>query len=99
MTPDRVRQVIYSPTARAEIQDAYTRLAQLNPDAAGRLVGSILRTINRLRLAELTGRTVRIKGGEVQTWPVPPFRIYYLLSPDTIEIVRVYHQARRPIEQ
>lgn len=46
------------------------------------------------------GREVRLRDGrQVHTWPVPPYRIYYRQSADVFEVVRVYHQARRPIER
>jgi hypothetical protein len=37
-------------------------------------------------------------GREVQTWPLYPYRIYYWVRGDTVEILRIYHQARRPLE-
>ncbi|PYM46503.1 MAG: hypothetical protein DME14_18060 [Candidatus Rokuibacteriota bacterium] len=45
-------------------------------------------------------REVRLRDGRrVHSWPVPPYRVYYRKSADVLEVVRVYHQARRPIEQ
>jgi hypothetical protein len=37
--------------------------------------------------------------GKFTRGPVPPYRIYYRKSADVFEVVRVYHQARRPIER
>jgi plasmid stabilization system protein ParE len=53
-----------------------------------------------LESRQLRGPRVRITGNQLtRRWPVPPFRIYYRELADEIEIIRVYHQARRPVEQ
>jgi hypothetical protein len=48
----------------------------------------------------VTGREVLLRDGRwVKTWPVPPYRIYYRVSGQELQVIRVYHQARRPIER
>jgi plasmid stabilization system protein ParE len=47
---------------------------------------------------EFDGPVSRLQSGAVvRSWGVPPFRIYYQRYPDELLIVRVYHQARKPI--
>ena len=47
---------------------------------------------------EFEGPASRLRSGAVvRSWGVPPFRIYYQRHPDELLILRVYHQARRPI--
>ena len=58
----------------------------------------ITRCIERLAAREFDGPVSRLRSGAVvRSWGVPPFRIYYQRHPDELLIVRVYHQARRPI--
>jgi plasmid stabilization system protein ParE len=58
----------------------------------------IFEIIERLAVREMEGPEQRLRTGQiVKSWPVPPVRIYYQRTLDVLEIVRVYHQARRPI--
>ena len=69
-----------------------------NPTAAANLDSEIARCIERLADREFDGPVSRLRSGAVvRSWGVPPFRIYYQRHPDELLIVRVYHQARRPI--
>jgi hypothetical protein len=36
-------------------------------------------------------------GREVRSWPLPPFRVFYLRRGAELVILRVYHQRRRPL--
>lgn len=48
----------------------------------------------------MAGKEVLLRDGRrVHTWPVPPYRIYYRKGGEVFQVVRVYHQARRPIER
>ena len=68
-----------------------------NPEAADRLLGRIVNITDLLASRAIVGREVRLRDGRsVQTWPVPPFRIYYRKLRDSLQI---YHQARQPIEE
>jgi len=33
-----------------------------------------------------------------ETWPVPPYRLYYRKTETALEVIRIYHQSRRPLE-
>jgi plasmid stabilization system protein ParE len=33
----------------------------------------------------------------VRSWPLPPYRIYYRRRDGFLDVMRVYHQARRPL--
>jgi plasmid stabilization system protein ParE len=47
---------------------------------------------------EFEGTLSRLRSGAVvRSWGVPPFRIYYQRQPDELLIVRVHHQARKPM--
>jgi hypothetical protein len=56
--------------------------------------------IGLLATKAFVGREVVLSDGRrVRTWPIPPYRLYYRERADVFEVVRVYHQARRPIER
>jgi plasmid stabilization system protein ParE len=91
-------KVTYTEEAVADIVQAITYLNERNPTAAAKLDADITRSIERLADREFEGPVSRLRSGAVvRSWAVPPFRIYYQRHPDELLIVRVYHQARRPI--
>jgi len=91
-------KVTYTEEAIADIVDAITFLNERNPTAAADLDADILRCVERLAGGEFDGPLSRLRSGAlVRSWAVPPFRIYYQRHPNEMLIVRVYHQARRPI--
>jgi plasmid stabilization system protein ParE len=92
--------IVISPRARRDAEDAYDYIAHDNPSAGDRWLGQIGRTIRLLETGDLKGPTVRLRGGgQAQRWSVPPFRLYYRRTRNRLVILRIYHQARRPIEQ
>ena len=88
-----------SPPASEDLRQAYEHIAQENHEAADRMLTRIVEVVAILASGAVEGREVRLwDGRRVRTWPVPPYRIYYRRGPEVFEIVRLYHQARRPIE-
>jgi plasmid stabilization system protein ParE len=93
-------RIVAAPQARADLGDAYESIARDNRDAADRLLARLVEVIGLLATGAFTGREVVLRDGRrVRAWPVPPYRIYYRQQGDLFEVVRVYHQARRPIER
>lgn len=91
-------KVTYTEEAVADIVEAITYLNERNPTASANLDADIARGIERLADREFEGPVSRLRSGAVvRSWGVPPFRIYYQRHPDELLIVRLYHQARRPI--
>jgi plasmid stabilization system protein ParE len=91
-------EVTYTEEAVADIVQTISYLNERNPTAAANLDTEIARCIERLADREFDGPVSRLGSGTlVRSWGVPPFRIYYQRRPDELLIVRVYHQARRPI--
>jgi plasmid stabilization system protein ParE len=91
-------KVTYTEEAVADIVDAINYLSERNPTAAAKLDADIARCIERLADREFEGLVSRLRSGAiVRSWGVPPFRIYYQRHPNELLILRVYHQARRPI--
>jgi plasmid stabilization system protein ParE len=91
-------KVTYTEESIADIVEAITFINERNPTAAAKLDEEITHCIERLAAREFDGPVSRLRSGAVvRSWGVPPFRIYYQRHPDELLIVRVYHQARRPI--
>jgi plasmid stabilization system protein ParE len=91
-------KVTYTEEAVADIVQAITYLNERNPTAAAKLDAEIARCIERLADHEFEGPVSRLRSGAVvRSWAVPRFRIYYQRHPNELLILRVYHQARRPI--
>ena len=91
-------KVTYTEEAIADIVEAITYLNERNPTAAAKLDADIGECIERLADREFEGPVSRLRSGAVvRSWALPPFRIYYQRLTDELLIVRVYHQARRPI--
>lgn len=88
----------YTEEAIADIVEAIAYLNERNPTAAANLDADIAQCIEHLAAREFDGPVSRLKSGAlVRSWAVAPFRIYYQRNADELLIVRVYHQARRPI--
>jgi plasmid stabilization system protein ParE len=91
-------KVTYTEEAVADIVQAVTYLNERNPTAAVNLDAEIAQCIERLAGQEFDGPVSRLRSGAVvRSWAVAPFRIYYQRHPGELLVVRVYHQARRPI--
>jgi toxin ParE1/3/4 len=93
-------KISVSRKAREDLRDAHRWVARDNPQAADRMLVRILNVMDLLASGVVVGRSVRLRDGrKVRTWAVPPYRIYYRRTPNVLSIVRIYHQARQPIEQ
>lgn len=92
--------VLVSPQARGDLKEAFDYIHKDNPSAADQVLARLVEMFGLLASGVVTGREVVLQDGRrVNTWPVPPYRIYYRKSADRLEVIRVYHQARRPIEK
>lgn len=91
--------VRYSPEARADLREALDYLTARSLLAAARLQSGVERLLGQLDAREFDGPEDRLKSGEVvRSWPFSPWRVYYQRQPDgVLWVVRIYHQARRPI--
>jgi plasmid stabilization system protein ParE len=91
-------KIRFSPRARDDLRAAVEYLAARNATAAGELKDQLLVLIEKLAGGEFQGPEVQLRSGAiVRSWPVVPYRIYYQRSTEVLRVVRVYHQARRPI--
>ncbi len=87
----------FSEEAEADLAEAISFIAEHSPRAAHALRIRIATVLERLAASELDGTASVIAGIAIQSWPVPPYRIYYLRVNEGIFVVRLYHQARKPL--
>lgn len=70
-------------------------IAQDNPAAAGRVVQRIFRAVNLLAENPAVGRAGRVAGTRELVVPNTPYIIPYRVRGDAVEILRVFHAARK----
>jgi len=92
--------IVLSPQAKADLHEVRTYIARDNPAAARREIGRIKEALKMLAGGGVEGREVVLENGaRVHVWLVSSYRIYYRRAGKVLQVVRVYHQARRPIER
>jgi plasmid stabilization system protein ParE len=89
-----------SRQARRDLQAAHDYIALDSPAAAERLLDRFREVAALLGSGLVEGREVLLISGEqARAWSWKPYRIYYRRHGLVLEILRVYHQSRKPIEQ
>jgi plasmid stabilization system protein ParE len=92
--------IVIAPKAQEDLRVAYAYVYRDNPKAADQLLMRITEMIGSLAAGLIKGKEVRLNNGQVvNTWPIPPYRIYYRIQRQEFQVIRVYHQARPPIER
>jgi toxin ParE1/3/4 len=66
-----------------------------NPAAAGRVVAAVDRAVQKLRRYPALGRPGRVIGTRELIVPGTPYIVPYRIRNDTVEVLRVFHAARR----
>lgn len=90
--------VHFAPQAEADFAAIVEYLAERNPAAAVALGKRIFSTIDKLAREEFDGPEQSLVSGEVvRSWSVPPVRVYYQRQPAAFWVLRIYHQAQKPI--
>ncbi len=90
-------ELIWSPTARFDLQDIVAYIAEDNPQAARQFVKNLFQVIERLEDFPESGRIVPEFGEHsVRAVIRRPCRIIYRIDQTklTVELVRVWHTAR-----
>jgi plasmid stabilization system protein ParE len=91
-------KIAFAPEAEQDLVKAVDFVRNKNPIAATQLYSNITAVVHRLAEGAFEGPRHRLRTGAiVRSWPIPPYRAYYQREGDTLHIVRIYHQARRPI--
>jgi toxin ParE1/3/4 len=89
-------RTVWSPQAIDDLVALRTYIEQDNPAAARRIVLHIIQNIDTLlpRSPEM-GRPGRVPGTRELIIPRTPFIVPYRLEGKTIQILRIFHGARR----
>jgi plasmid stabilization system protein ParE len=91
-------RIRFAKQAASDIDAAVAFRLKQRPDASVTLVDDVMKVAERLARGEFDGPEQRLKSGlTVRSWPLPPYRLYYRRREGVLEILRIYHQARRPI--
>jgi plasmid stabilization system protein ParE len=87
-----------APKAAADLRATLEHISDNETRLLQRSSPNVFTVIDRLAAGEFEGHQQRLTTGEVvRSWPVPPLRIYYQRRSDVLLVLRIYHQARRPI--
>jgi len=88
-------RVRWLQTARAKLESEAQYIARDNPLAAARVVVSIAEAVERLRDFPALGRPGRVIGTRELVVPGTPYIVPYRVRNDRLEILRVFHAARK----
>jgi plasmid stabilization system protein ParE len=90
----------WSAAAREDLLAAVDHYADAGPDVADQFLDAVDRAVELLGDGLFDGPAVVLTtGDEVRVWSVGVHRLYYRRTEDHLEIVRLFHARRRPIEQ
>ncbi|MGD0630675.1 MAG: type II toxin-antitoxin system RelE/ParE family toxin [Terracidiphilus sp.] len=73
----------------------WEHIAKDSPEAASRVVGTIVEAARRLEQFPMSGRVGRIEGTREQVVPGLPYIILYSVAEDAILISAVIHTSRK----
>ena len=82
-------------TALANLDAEAEYIARDNPAAAARVVKTIVDTVDQLKQYPAMGRPGRLTGTRELVIPGTPYVIPYRVRENAIEVLRVFHAARR----
>lgn len=88
-------RLIWSPEARDDLIEIYRYVAADNPSAARRLHETIKQGAAVLRDNPHAGRPGRVPGTREWVISGAPYVVPYQIQEDRVELLRVYHAARR----
>ncbi|HEU4410908.1 MAG TPA: type II toxin-antitoxin system RelE/ParE family toxin [Polyangiaceae bacterium] len=92
--------VLFSPEAELDLATTLEHLAERNTDAAEALRLDVFRQLSLLDEGAVDGALTTLRSGRrVRRWLVYPLWVYYRRQGSVLEVVRVYHHARRPLER
>jgi toxin ParE1/3/4 len=88
--------ILWSPEAVEDLNSLRAYIAQDDPSAARRVALDIMHSIEQLLPdTPQTGRPGRVPGTRELVIPKTPFIVPYRLQRNVVQILRVYHGARR----
>ena len=87
--------IIWSPTARADLEQIESYISERNPPSAAKMTTTILRAIEDLRHFPAIGRVGRVPGTRELVIAGTPYIVPYRVVERGLEIIAVMHGRRR----
>jgi toxin ParE1/3/4 len=87
--------LVWSPQAKQDVAALFAYIAEDNPAAAHRMVAQIVSSSEQLLSHAAMGRSGRVPGTRELVVSRTPYIVPYRVRGQEIEILRVYHAARR----
>lgn len=93
-------KIRFARQAARDLDGALAFWRERRPHVPSTLLDDVIALAERLARGEFDGPEQRLRTGlAVRSWPLPPYRVYYRRRDGVLEILRLYHQARRPISK
>jgi toxin ParE1/3/4 len=89
-------KIRYSPLAARDIESIGSFIENRNPSGALKVLTAIYRAVNLIRNFPLSARATERPNIRVMMVAGYPYKIFYKVHTDLIEIVHIRHAARRP---
>lgn len=91
-------KVVFTEEVEHDLQEAVAYLLERNAGAATNLVDKVFDLAQRLADNMFDGPwEVLSDGRRVQSWPLPPYRMFYQRTEHALIVLRLYHQRQRPL--
>lgn len=87
-------QLLISEPALQDLSELYSYVATDNPNAADELVDKIYELCERLTTMPKLGKTREELAIGLRSFPAKNYNIYYRISTESIEVVRILHNRR-----
>lgn len=88
-------RIVWSPQARRDLREIYLHILPENRAAARALHARIRESILRLADMPQRGRPGRVPGTRELVVPGTRYLVPYRVTEDTLQVLRVYHGARK----
>ena len=88
-------KIVFSPEAKLDLDEIFDYILEDKPRVAQTVLNKIRQHINRLAKMPHLGRAGRVPGTRELVVSTLPFVIPYQVTGKTLEILRVFHTARR----
>jgi plasmid stabilization system protein ParE len=95
-----VIRIVIDDEAEQDLVDAIAYAYGHSRAATVHLIERFHAALEMLASGLVEGRGAALKDGRaLRAWSMPPYVIYYRREGNTLQILRVHHQSRRPIER
>jgi toxin ParE1/3/4 len=94
VTTRRAKRAVFAPAAHEDLLQAWQHLADQSPNTADRWVDAVDPASTRLAGFPALGRARDELVVGVRSFPVGKYLIFYTISPDGVDVLRVLHGAR-----